>query len=44
MSLILRRTIKSVSKDESSPVLSGLSFETPLAAAPQDEGGGLSDA
>ena len=26
-----------VSKDEASPAISGRSFETPLAAAPQDE-------
>jgi hypothetical protein len=30
LSLILRRTVRSVSKDEASPVLSGSSFETPL--------------
>jgi hypothetical protein len=35
--IILRRTVRSVSKDGS--VRAGSSFETPLAAAPQDEGG-----
>jgi hypothetical protein len=33
ISLILRRTFRSVSKDEASPVLSGPSFETPLCGS-----------
>jgi hypothetical protein len=35
-SLILRRTVRSVSKDEASPETAGSSFETPLRG-PQDE-------
>jgi hypothetical protein len=38
LSLILRRTVRSVSKGEASPESTGSSFETPLPAAPQDEG------
>jgi hypothetical protein len=37
ISLILRRTVRSVSKDEASPESTGLSFETPAPQAPQDE-------